>query len=102
METGSGNEIPTVTSDEPNEVADMAVTVDCPEAGCTGGTDGAAWTYTGDAAIAAVMLDHHLRSHAQPGRQTEWRPGVYILVVGPPQGGGPKNRRKMGFWGPIK
>ena len=74
METGSGNEIPTVTSDEPNEVADMAVTVDCPEAGCTGGNDGAAWTYTGDAAIAAVMLDHHLRSHAQPGRQTERRP----------------------------
>ena len=44
---------------------DMAVTVECPEQGCTGGVNEEVWKYTGDAAIVAVMLGHHLKSHDQ-------------------------------------
>ena len=35
---------------------DMAVTVERPEQGCKGGTNEDVWRYTGDVAIAAVML----------------------------------------------
>ena len=50
---------------------DMAVTVECPEQGCKGGTNEDVWRYTGDAAIAAVMLGHHLRSHDPQTRQAD-------------------------------
>ena len=52
---------------------DMAVTVECPEQGCTGGTNQEVWQYTGDAAIAAVMLGHHLKSHDPQTRQADSR-----------------------------
>ena len=61
--------------EEPFEDAEndetMAVTVECPEQGCTGGTNGEIWRYTGDAAIAAVMLGHHLKSHDPQTRQAD-------------------------------
>ena len=52
----------------------MAISVECPEQDCTGGANGEAWKYTGDAAVAAVMLEHHLRSHGQQTRQADRRP----------------------------
>ena len=43
---------------------DMAVTASCPTEGCTSGVDGAPWSWTGDAALAAVQLSiHHQDVH---------------------------------------
>ena len=77
----NSDEVDNVTSDEAEEPfqdavedGNMAVTVECPEQDCTGGTNGEGWTYTGDAAVAAVMLEHLLKSHGQQARQADRRP----------------------------
>ena len=72
----AGNIIAGVVSDEDdaafqdaNEDPTMVVTINCPEQGCTAGANDAVWSYTGEPSIAAVMLEHHLRSHVQPDRR---------------------------------
>ena len=55
------------TSTDEDEFADaMAdnVTATCPTAGCTSGANGAAWSWTGAASLAAVHLNiHHQDTH---------------------------------------
>ena len=59
--TDENGQVDYVNSDEGEELfvdaetdETMAVTVECPEQGCTGGTNGEIWRYTGDAAIFRV------------------------------------------------
>ena len=79
--TDEDNQADSTSSEESEEVFQdasedetMAITVECPEQDCTGGTNDEAWKYTGDAAVAAVMLEHHLKSHDQQARQTDRKP----------------------------
>ena len=75
--TDENGQIDYVNSDEGEEPfvdaendETMAVTVECPEQDCTGGTNDEVWKYTGEAAVAAVMLEHHLKSHGYFHQQT--------------------------------
>ena len=63
--------------DEYRDAADdrMVVTLTCPVPNCNTGTNGVAWSYTGEAQPAAVYLDYHIKSHAAPAAAaTERRP----------------------------
>ena len=76
-----GNPIVGGNSDPEEEFIDadeiMAVTATCQTAGCTSGGNGAAWSWTGDAALAAVHLaNHHQDVHraAAAAPATDRRP----------------------------
>ena len=79
--TDEDNQADSTSSEESEEVFQdasedeaMAITVECPEQDCAGGTNGERWKHTSDAAVAAVMLEHHLKSHDQQARQTDRKP----------------------------
>ena len=76
-----GNLIVGGNSDPEEEFIDadeiMAVTATCQTTGCTSGGNGAAWSWTGDAALAAVLLaNHHQDVHraAAAAPATDRRP----------------------------
>ena len=77
METNEQNELPIVNDDIEQEFDDALdempdITVTCQSAGCTAGTAGAAWSWTGDSAIAATHLQfHYTNSHSHNPAQTQ-------------------------------
>ena len=80
METNEQNELPIVNNDIEQEFSDALdempdITVTCQSAGCTAGAAGAAWSWTGDSAIAGTHLQfHYTSSHGQPTATTPHRP----------------------------
>ena len=62
--TVGGNTSPDEDGDEFADASEVMteVTARCPTAGCTAGSNGAAWSWTGDASLAAVHLNIHDRN----------------------------------------
>ena len=72
VETNENGDLIIANGDDNPEFYDAAdempdITANCPATDCTAGAAGAAWSWTGDSAIAAINLQFHITNvHGQP------------------------------------